>query len=363
MKCRRLESDPGLGDVTHILVDEVHERSEDSDFLLMILRDTLKKRPDLHVILMSATVNADLFSSYFSGCPVLEIPGRTFPVQQIFLEECLHQTRYSLEETSPYARRQERQNHGGLDKNVFKGDSRDYNMDEMSAEFIMDNANFKPAKFREPDEKCSSKQVFHRYKVEEGWSEPVARTLALMDFEKINYELIEQTVVYIAEGGSSSQPLAREGSILIFLPGMAEIQTLHEQLSSNRRLQSKDFKLIPLHSSLSSEEQSEVFSKPRYGQRKIVISTNIAETSITIEDCVYVIEAGKMKERRFDPDKNMRASTLSGFHRRTQSRERVGQAESDQAFVSTCTPSSGSKTISGWIRCRKSSGFPSSKWF
>ena len=80
---RRLESDPGLSDVTHIIVDEVHERSEESDFLLMILRDTLKRRPDLRVVLMSATVNADLFSSYFRDCPVLEIPGRTFPVQQV----------------------------------------------------------------------------------------------------------------------------------------------------------------------------------------------------------------------------------------------------------------------------------------
>ena len=80
---RRLEGEPDLNDVTHIIVDEVHERSEESDFLLMILRDTLKRRPDLRVVLMSATVNADLFSSYFNNCPVLEIPGRTFPVQQV----------------------------------------------------------------------------------------------------------------------------------------------------------------------------------------------------------------------------------------------------------------------------------------
>ena len=80
---RRLEGEPDLNGVTHIIVDEVHERSEESDFLLMILRDTLKRRPDLRVVLMSATVNADLFSSYFNNCPVLEIPGRTFPVQQV----------------------------------------------------------------------------------------------------------------------------------------------------------------------------------------------------------------------------------------------------------------------------------------
>ena len=60
---------------------------------------------------------------------------------------------------------------------------------------------------------------------------------------------------------------------------------------------------MPLHSSLSSEEQSLIFCKTK--QRKIVISTNLAETSITIDDCVFVVEVGKMKEKRFDPTKNM----------------------------------------------------------
>ena len=72
---RRLHGDPMLEGVTHVLVDEVHERSLDSDFLLIILRDLLPKRPDLRIVLMSATINADLFSRYFGGCPVMTIPG------------------------------------------------------------------------------------------------------------------------------------------------------------------------------------------------------------------------------------------------------------------------------------------------
>lgn len=73
---RRLENDPELKSVSHIVVDEVHERSEESDFLLLILRELLPKRPDLRVILMSATINADLFSTYFNDVPTVEIPGR-----------------------------------------------------------------------------------------------------------------------------------------------------------------------------------------------------------------------------------------------------------------------------------------------
>ena len=64
---KRLEDDPELENVTHVFIDEVHERSIESDFLLMVLRDTLRDhRPDLRVVLMSATINANLFSRYFT---------------------------------------------------------------------------------------------------------------------------------------------------------------------------------------------------------------------------------------------------------------------------------------------------------
>jgi len=301
---RRLEGDPNLNDVTHIIVDEVHERSEESDFLLMILRDSLKVRPDLRVILMSATVNADLFSNYFGGVPVLDIPGRTFPVEAVFLEDVLALTRYTLEENSPYARKiHERDNRYD---NAFAGDARDAYMDQLGGTDLLGAGenNFKPAKPGNPDEKCDPKQIYQRYA---GCSDAVRKTLSIMDYEKINYDLIEAAVIYIADGGKKGAELPREGSILVFLPGMQEIMTLYDNLNSHPRLGSKAgrFLLVPLHSSLSNEEQALVFSKPKNGVRKIVISTNLAETSITIDDCVFVVDVGKMKEKRFDPNKNM----------------------------------------------------------
>ena len=303
---RRLESDPGLCDVTHVIVDEVHERSEESDFLLMILRDTLKTRPDLRIVLMSATLNADLFSSYFRGTPVLDIPGRTFPVEQLFLEDILEIVPYSLEEHSPFAKKQEKNagGHGGLSKDIFKGNCRDAYIDSTDAEFLLSGEGGKPAKDKVWDEHCDTKQLQMRYS---DCSDTTARTLALMDWSKINYDLIESVLCYIAEGGSMDMRLPMHGTILVFLPGMQEIMTLYEQLSSHPRLGNKSgkFVLVPLHSSLSSEEQQLVFSKPGQGKRKIVISTNLAETSITIDDCVFVIDVGRMKEKRFDPTKNM----------------------------------------------------------
>jgi HrpA-like RNA helicase len=75
-------ADTGIDSISHIIVDEVHERSLESDFLLMVLRELLRTRKDLKVILMSATLNANLFADYFgNGVPAVHIPGRTFPVK------------------------------------------------------------------------------------------------------------------------------------------------------------------------------------------------------------------------------------------------------------------------------------------
>jgi ATP-dependent RNA helicase DHX57 len=76
-----------LGNISHIFIDEVHERSVDIDFLLMILKQVRKANPRLRIVLMSATVDAQLFQSYFDGCPAISIPGKTFPVEDYYLSD------------------------------------------------------------------------------------------------------------------------------------------------------------------------------------------------------------------------------------------------------------------------------------
>ena len=92
---------PQIRHVTHLIVDEIHERDIQSDFILCLLKDLLRIRKDLKVILMSATMNANSFSKYFFGCPILTIPGFTFPVKEYFLEDVLEMTGYNLANDLP----------------------------------------------------------------------------------------------------------------------------------------------------------------------------------------------------------------------------------------------------------------------
>ena len=115
---RRLQCDPSLKGVSHIFVDEIHERDLNTDFLLIILKDLILARPNLKLILMSATLNAQMFSHYFAasggdgeGCPIIEIPGRTFNVTAYMLEDALEATGHSIDASSDCARRD-----GGRDK-------------------------------------------------------------------------------------------------------------------------------------------------------------------------------------------------------------------------------------------------------
>uniref|UniRef100_A0A1A9WLD3 Putative ATP-dependent RNA helicase DHX57 n=1 Tax=Glossina brevipalpis TaxID=37001 RepID=A0A1A9WLD3_9MUSC len=303
---RRLNTEPLLQSISHIIVDEVHERSEESDFLLMILKNILSQRNNLKVILMSATLNAKLFSNYFGKTPVLDIPGRTFPVKQLFLEDILECCEYIIECDSPYSRKINRKEENALLQEMEYAD--------IKAENVAPPTNIK-------DELLNLSAVYARYK---DYTKRTCKTIYLMEPGKVNPELIESVLNYIVNG---QHLWPREGSILIFLPGLQEIQTVHEALSNSATFGSRSnkFILVPLHSTLSSEEQSVVFRSPPEGKRKIVLSTNIAETSVTIDDCVYVIDCGLMKEKRFDSNRNMESLELVWVSR-ANANQRKGRA-------------------------------------
>ncbi len=95
---RMLEGSNDLREITHLVLAEVHERSIDSDFLLIVLKKLMLRRKDLKVVLMSATFDAERFSKYLGGAPVLNVPGRTFPVHVNYLEDTVELTGFSTDQ-------------------------------------------------------------------------------------------------------------------------------------------------------------------------------------------------------------------------------------------------------------------------
>ncbi|XP_038595175.1 putative ATP-dependent RNA helicase DHX57 isoform X1 [Micropterus salmoides] len=327
---RRLEGEADLKGVTHVIVDEVHERTEESDFLLLVLKDLIMQRPDLKIILMSATLNANLFSEYFYDCPAVHIPGRTFPVDQFFLEDAIAKSRYVIEDGSPYMR-SGKQNLSFTSERRSKGEPK-YMVDDLGDDMwnFMSFSKKDVVKDSIPDQQLSLQELTIRYK---DTKKSVLKTISAMDLDKINMDLVESLLEWIVDGKHNYPP----GAVLVFLPGLAEIKMLYEQLKSNRMFNNRGASrcvVYPLHSSLSNEEQQAVFSRPPEGVTKIIISTNIAETSVTIDDVVYVIDSGKMKEKRYDASKSMESLEDSWVSRANalQRKGRAGRVASGLCF-------------------------------
>lgn len=255
---RMLERSEDLTEVTHLIIDEVHERTLDGDFLLIVLRKLLSRRPTLRVVLMSATVNALKFSNYLSKAPILNVPGRTYPVETKFIEDVIETLQYDNEE-------------------IFNKVSREEEF-EVDEDTLIDS---------------SKKNTFTESL--QGYSLRTRKTLAGLDEYKIGYNLILKLLATIA---ATDIYASYNKAILVFLPGIAEIRRLHNMLSGHESF-SQGWYIYSLHSSIATEEQERAFLVPPPGIRKIVLATNIAETGITIPDVTCVVDTGKCKEMRY----------------------------------------------------------------
>jgi ATP-dependent RNA helicase DHX57 len=282
---RRLQTSGGriedvvasLADVSHVVIDEVHERSLDTDFLLSILRDVLRKRKDLKLILMSATLDSATFKDYFTAdrsryltVGMVEIAGRTFPVQDFYLDDVIHMTGFSI------------------------SGRWDYRDDDASGKLD-------PA------------------------ADPINKTIQRLG-SRINYDLLTETVKALDNDLSQTQ---KSGGVLVFLPGVAEINRACNALRSVTSLY-----VLPLHASLETKEQRKVFAPAPHGKRKVVVATNVAETSITIDDIVAVIDSGRVKETSYDPQNNMRKLEETWASRAAckQRRGRAGRVQAGKCY-------------------------------
>ncbi|KIK96360.1 hypothetical protein PAXRUDRAFT_826025 [Paxillus rubicundulus Ve08.2h10] len=309
---RMLEGGSGHGgqgmafdEITHIIIDEVHERSIESDFLLVVLKSLLSRRPDLRIILMSATVDAAKISNFFEGCPVLHVPGRTFPVDVLYLEDAIQYTGWSICEDSPYAKRRRdkfHQNKGRTDwdEPTFIDEDEDDPLVEGEA------------------------LVGVPVKLEKRYSLQTEKTVELLDGRVIPYELILRLLEHLCFENNSLHSFS--SAVLIFMPGLAEIRRLGDLLSEHPSFGDESwFRVYPLHSTLSSDNQNAVFDVPPAGVRKIVIATNIAETGITIPDITCVIDTGKQREMMFD-EKRQLSRLVETFVAKSNAAQRRGRA-------------------------------------
>lgn len=256
---RKLEN--GLRGVSHLVIDEIHERDINTDFLLVLIKDMVRTYKDLKVILMSATIDTSLFCDYFDDCPILEIYGKTYPVQDYFLEDIIQ----LLDFVPPIMNARKRKN-----KNSNDDDDED---DGGEEEECVNQSN--SGEQEETD--CNSI-------ISPEYSEKTRNSMRQLSEKTLSFELIESLIKYI---GFLNQP----GSILIFLPGWNLICSLLKYLREHPVFgNANKYILLPLHSQIPREEQYRVFEDAPPGKTKIIVSTNIAESSITINDIVYVID-------------------------------------------------------------------------
>lgn len=250
----------------------MHERSVDSDFLLIVLREALAANPNLRVVLMSATLDASLFADYFGGCAVLNIPGRTFPITDFTIEDAIERTGYLAR-----------------GKKLLLGSDAEQELEAL------DQARDDGAVGRAPE-------VGMDGEVGAEYSERTRQALLRLPAGAVPADLVVALLGHLDErdasgcGGGSTG--GGGGAVLIFLPGVAEIRRLAAELS--RSASASRWLLLPLHGELPPDQQRKVFGRPPKGLRKVVIATNVAETSLTIDDVRVVIDSGRVKLNQYD---------------------------------------------------------------
>ncbi|KAG6873856.1 hypothetical protein C0995_010468 [Termitomyces sp. Mi166 len=219
--------DPLCSQYSVIMLDEAHERTIATDVLFGLLKKAVKRRPDLKLIVTSATLDAEKFSKYFFGCPIFTIPGRTYPVEILYTKE--------------------------------------------------------------------------------------------PETDYLDASLITVMQIHLSEP---------PGDILLFLTGQEEIDTACEILFERMKAlgpQVPELIILPIYSALPSEVQSRVFEPTPPGARKVVIATNVAETSLTIPGIYYVIDPGFSKQNAYDPRLGMDSLVVMPISQ-AQARQRAGRA-------------------------------------
>jgi HrpA-like RNA helicase len=282
---QEIKADRLLARYSVMMVDEAHERSLNIDFILGLLRRVLEERPEFKVIVSSATINAEVFSEYFDGCPVVNIDTPMYPVQ------VLHEPPRS--EGSPEA----------LQEKIVQIVTATVERRLQSEE-----------RHDEPPEERGRRRGKPRKRQTPALDEAAGPGGA----------------PHGATAGESPAPHgAPPGDILIFLSGEGPIKNCMAALQSlpfSGRLE-----VLPLYSRLSSEEQERVFLDYP-GKIKVIVATNIAETSVTIDGVTTVIDSGLAKMNYYN-QRNFTSSLIEVPISKAAANQRKGRAGRTQPGV------------------------------
>ncbi|KAF3926985.1 hypothetical protein ABW20_dc0109359 [Dactylellina cionopaga] len=319
---QQLRSDAvaALRGISHILIDEVHERDVQIDFLMVLLKRVMRQReqenlPPIKVVLMSATMNTELFAGYFASknesgktidCPSLSVPGRAFPVTEYFLDgiRSILQSQYS-----------------GRDLILLR--------DQDTSDFLDLESKFQSrVRVSQPRSSPATAEILD----DDTFIDWKRKSIVGDDGEMVVSNdkedgltpcgLVATVVAHLAK-------TTEAGDILVFLPGLSEIQTVDEMLRRRNPLgvdfQNSDiYRIDILHSSLP-QQQMDVFHANTAGKRKIILSTNIAETSVTIPEVRYVVDSGKLREKRYEQTSRITKLQCTWISK-SNSKQRAGRA-------------------------------------
>ncbi|KAM6961268.1 ATP-dependent RNA helicase TDRD9 [Aplochiton taeniatus] len=262
---QKLVGSKSLTEYSHIFIDEVHERTEELDFLLLVVRKLLHSNSRyVKIILMSATINCKEFAEYF-GTPIRNQMNPAY---------------------------------------VFKVEGAPYAIEEF---YLDDLGSLLPYRAPQPhsDDPYITVEMYN-----------VAVSLVQ------SFDELEAKGQSIKTETEKDAHLPERGSVLVFLPGLHEIHYMQEALG---KLVRKRLQVYPLHSTVTLEEQNGVFLVPVPGYRKIILSTNIAESSVTVPDVKYVIDFCLARHMVCDAETNYQSLRLN-WASKTNCNQRRGRA-------------------------------------
>lgn len=359
-----------ISDITHIIMDEIHERDRYSDFMLAIMRDMLPLYPHLRLVLMSATIDTARFSQYFGGCPVIQVPGFTYPVKTYYLEDVLSAVKSNNDDGSTFSiptnnHMISEEHKLSFDEAInlaWSNDEWDLLSELVSSEETPELFNYKHSltgltplmvfagrgrigemcmllsfgadcnlrskdgttalEIAERENQPEAAEIIKKHM--DGSSSTEEQSILNKYLERVRPEIVD--VVLIEQLIRKICTDSKDGGILVFFSGWDDINRAREKLLASSFFNNPSkFVVISLHSMVPTLEQKKVFKRPPPGCRKIVLSTNLAETAVTIDDIVYVIDTGRMKEKSYDPYNNV--STLqSSWISKASAKQREGRA-------------------------------------